>query len=243
MTSRCSTGPGGQPATARGGRRALLVALTLVLAAGSAQARVVMYVTKAGDTPESVAADYYGNRSLALFISEGNGLLRDAKLPAGQKLRIPTAFRYRLHRGDTLEGLAQRFLEDRRRAIFLAQMSGIKPTDKLREGQELVIPFLHVHHAQAPESISSVARAFYGDAAKAKLLGEFNFRIVPDAGQGGQAPGPESHTCGIRSVLLSSAPQGRTQSQHPAARHRSQRRRRTRRNCVRRSWPSGWARI
>ena len=132
--------------------------LLLCSMAGHASAKVVVYTAKAGDTPESIAADYYGNRSLALFIVEGNGLPRDAKLKPGQKVRIPTAFRYRVKRGDTLEALSGKFLDDKRRAPFLAQFSGMRVTDKLREGQDLLIPFQHVHHAEAPESISSVAR-------------------------------------------------------------------------------------
>src|SRR6185436_9742489 len=140
--------------------------------------RVVFYTARAGDTAESVAADYYGNRSLAMFIAEGNGS-KDGKLKTGQRVRIPTAYKYKLRKGDTLEGLAQRFLDDKRRAGHLAFVNGIKLNDKLREGQELLIPFQHLHTAEAPESLSAVARAFYGDASKSKPLADFNFRSAP----------------------------------------------------------------
>src|SRR5207245_593255 len=60
--------------------RQIAAFLLLCSMAGPAAARVVTYSAKAGDTPESIAADYYGNRSLALFISEGNGLAHDARL-------------------------------------------------------------------------------------------------------------------------------------------------------------------
>src|SRR5262245_47721490 len=107
------------------------VAATLVVlgVAATASAKVVVYSSKPGDTPESIAADYYGNRSQAIFILESNGLERDKPLKPGQKVRIPTAYHYRVHKGDTLEGVSQKFLDDRRRSPFLAAFSGLRPTD------------------------------------------------------------------------------------------------------------------
>jgi LysM repeat protein len=163
-------------------------------------AKVALYTAKNGDTAESVAAEYYGNRSLAPFLVEANGL-HDAKLKAGQKLRIPTAFQYKSRKGDTLEALSQKFLDDKRRAPFLAQLNGIGKSDKLREGQELLIPFQHVHVAQAPESLQSVARSFYGDASKGRLLGEYNFRSAPMLAKGEKLLVPIAHIR-IRAVRL-----------------------------------------
>jgi hypothetical protein len=171
-----------------------------------ASARVVIYSTKSGDTPESIAADYYGNRSLVLFIAEGNGLERGKSIKPGTKVRIPTAYLYRVKRGDTLEALAQRFLDDKRRAPFLAAFSGLKPSDKLREGQDLTVPFQHVHRAPAPESLQSVARAFYGDASKGKLLADYNFRSLPMLAKGDAVLVPIAHVR-IRAVRLQPVPE------------------------------------
>ncbi|HUS63510.1 MAG TPA: hypothetical protein VMZ28_03165, partial [Kofleriaceae bacterium] len=66
---------------------------------------------------------------------------------------------------------------------------------------DLVIPFQHLHHAEAPESLSSVAKAFYGDAGKAKQLAEFNFRSAPMLAKGEKLLVPISHVR-IRSVRL-----------------------------------------
>lgn len=175
--------------------------LFFLLAASTANAKMVVYSAKGGETAESIAADYYGNRSLALFITEGNGLPRDAKMKPGQKVRIPTAFTYRIKKGDTLEALAQKFLDDKRRAPFLAQFSGLRVTDKIREGQDLLIPFQHVHRVDAPESMASVARSFYGDAGKAKLLTDYNFRSSPMLAKGERLLVPIAHVK-IRSVRM-----------------------------------------
>jgi LysM repeat protein len=176
-------------------------ALGVLLMAGTASAKVVVYSAKPGDTPESVAADYYGNRSQALFILETNGLERDKPLKPGQKVRIPTSFHYRVHKGDTLEGLAGKFLDDKRRAPFLAAFSNMRSTDKLREGQDLLIPFQHVHRTEVPESLQSVARTFYGDASKWKLLADYNFRQAPILAKGERVLVPIS-SVHIRAVRL-----------------------------------------
>lgn len=183
--------------------RALLLALVVAFAS-RAEARVVNYTVQPGDTAESVAADYYGNRSLALIVLESNGMDRSGKLRAGQRLRIPTAFRYRVRKGDTLEALALRFCEDKRRAPMLAQIAGIKLGDKLREGQEIVVPFHVMHRADAPESLQSVARTFYGDPGRGKLLAEYNFRSSPMVAKGERVVVPIAHVK-IRAVYLQPA--------------------------------------
>ena len=188
----------------RGRATALALALALV-GAGAAEARVVLYSARSGDTPESIAADYYGNRSLSLFITEGNGLPRETKLRPGQKIRIPTAFHYRVKRGDTLEGLAKKFLDDGRRAFALAGFNSMRPSEKLREGQDLLIPFQHVHRADNPESLSSVARQFYGDSSKAKMLQDFNFRQNQLLAKGDRLVVPIA-TVRIRAVRLQAPP-------------------------------------
>ncbi|HEY2746277.1 MAG TPA: LysM domain-containing protein [Polyangia bacterium] len=181
--------------------RTVAAALLVLAVAATASGKVVTYSAKPGDTPESIAADYYGNRSQAIFILETNGLERDKPIRPGQKVRIPTAFHYRVRKGDTLEGLAKKFLDDGRRAPFLAAFSGLRPTDKLREGQDLLIPFQHVHRTEVPESLQSVARAFYGDASKAKLLADYNFRTAPMLAKGERILVPIGHVH-IRAVRL-----------------------------------------
>lgn len=181
--------------------RLVAVAFLSMVTAANAAAKVVVYSAKPGDTPESIAADYYGNRSQAIFILETNGLERDKPLRPGQKVRIPTAFHYRVHKGDTLEGLSQKFLDDKRRSPFLAAFSGLRPTDKLREGQDLLIPFQHVHRTEVPESLQSVARSFYGDASKAKLLADYNFRSAPMLAKGERILVPIAHVH-IRAIRL-----------------------------------------
>jgi LysM repeat protein len=178
-----------------------LVFIALLLFAVDAHARMIIYTARNGDTAESIAADYYGNRSLALYITEGNNLPREAKLRAGTKVRIPTAFHYRVRRGDTLEALGGKFLDDKRRGVLLAWFNTFKANDRLREGQDIIIPFQHVHRADAPESLSSLARNFYGDPNKSRLLMDFNFRTSPMLAKGERIVLPIGHVR-VRAVHL-----------------------------------------
>ena len=166
--------------------RALVVVLLL---SSVASARVVTFVARAGDTFESNAADYYGNRALALLLSEENG----GRVVPGQRIRVPTAVTYKVKKGDTLELLAGRFLDDKRRVNALAQLAGMKPGDKLKEGQELTVPFVHRHVAGPGETLQSVSKLFYGDASKTKMLQEANFRPNTSLTKGERVVVPIAH--------------------------------------------------
>lgn len=154
--------------------RALAV---VALLAGVAQARPsVVHTLQAGDTAELLAAEYYGNRQLAVFILAANGISHQQKLKLGMKLRIPTSFRYTVKDGDTLAVLAQNELGDQRRAGYLAEVNGLAPDAALAPGSELTIPFHLSHHTAGIESYLDIARAYYGDARKAEVLKAYNFR-------------------------------------------------------------------
>ncbi len=185
-------------------------ALPLLLVAALAHARVLIHTAKPGDTPEALAAEYYGNRALALFILEANGVAPSAGGPRrafhpGQRVRIPTAFHYRMKRGETLEKVAARFLDDKRRAPFLARWSGLAATDKGHEGADLLVPFQLVHRAAAPESMAALARSFYGDASQARLLLAYNFRSSPVLAPGEKLVVPIAHVR-VRAVLQPPSP-------------------------------------
>lgn len=190
-----------------GRARSFGIVLTFFLAVGlgRAEARVLVHVARSGETPEQLAALYYGNRSLATFILEANGLRRPGRLVAGQRVRVPTAFRYRMQRGETLEAVAARFLDDPRRAPFIAGWSGLARGERGREGLELLLPFQFVHRARAPESLASVAKAFYDDPGQARMLLGYNFRSSPVLATGERLVVPIVHVR-VRSVHLSRTP-------------------------------------
>jgi LysM repeat protein len=150
----------------------------MLLLAGTTPARAnryVTYVVRPSDTVESIAAEYYGNRARAQFITEFNGLPRNAQLHQGQMVKIPTSYRYRLNPGDALPDLALRLVGDRRRGPLLLQLNGVRTGDRISPGTEIQVPFQFIHVMRPGESLTSVARAYYGDPGQAKLLAMYNF--------------------------------------------------------------------
>lgn len=137
--------------------------------------RPMMYRVKPGDTIELIAAEFYGDRGKAVFIIAENKLLHPRPLRAGERLRIPISHEITTAPGDTFESLAVTYLGSARRGSFLADWSGIPQDESLPAGTPITIPFTIVHTAQSNESLSDVARMYFGDPRHADMLRRYNF--------------------------------------------------------------------
>ncbi|HEX2569803.1 MAG TPA: LysM domain-containing protein [Polyangia bacterium] len=160
------------------------LSMLLLLSAGAARAESFNHVARPGDTPETLALQYYSNRSLAALVREANKLPPSANPKPGQKLWIPSATQYRVGRGETLEVVARRRLGDARRAHFLAEWNGLKPGAQPPAGSKLLLPELILHRATAPESFVALAKNLFGDPAQAKMLQAYNFHTGALIGRG-----------------------------------------------------------
>lgn len=161
-------------------RRVLAIALavlTLAVGAGRAAADRDYLVRKVarGDTLELLAAEYYGDRRHEIFIMVANHMDHPRALRPGEALRVPITRTVTAAAGDTFEGLAQTYLGDKRRAVFLAEFNGLTVADGLAAGTALTVPFHVVHTAAGPETLASIAAAYFGDRTNAALLQRYNF--------------------------------------------------------------------
>jgi len=136
--------------------------------------RPVTYRVRQGDTLELIAAEFYGDRSKALFIAAENKLTRPRALKPGERLRIPVSREVTTAPGDTFESLAMTYLGSARRGGFLADWSGIPQDLSLPAGTSIMIPFTVAYTAQSPESLAEVARTYLGDARQGELLRRYN---------------------------------------------------------------------
>jgi len=136
----------------------------------------IVHTVRKGDTLELLAAEYYGTRDFAVFILLANGMEHARRLKPGQKISIPTAWKYKIREGDTLSGLATRLLGDQRRAPLLAEINRIAIDATLAIGDELTIPYHATYTAGDRVELSALAAAFYRDPAKAELLRRYNLR-------------------------------------------------------------------
>lgn len=155
---------------------ALLVITALRIAhAQDATNDTVVHRVKPGDSLELIAAEFYGDRTKAVFIMVENKLTHARPLRPGERLRIPVSREVTTSPGDTFESLAATYLGSARRGTFLADFNGISPDDSLPAGTLVTIPFTIVHTAAATESISDIAKAYFGDGKNAELLRRYNF--------------------------------------------------------------------
>lgn len=103
-----------------------------------------VYTVKSGDTLSSIAAKYKTTyQKLAAY----NGISNPNKIYVGQKIKIPGAAQpaastvktYTVVRGDTLWGIAQKFLGNGSRYTEIKTLNGLK-SDTITVGQKLKIP-------------------------------------------------------------------------------------------------------
>jgi LysM repeat protein len=187
-------------------RSSLALALTLMaLFAPLARARIIIHTVRPGDTLELLAAEYYGNRQNAVYIMAANNMTHARALRQGKPLKIPTAWKYKLKKGETLEHVAELYLGDKRRGPFLAEFSGYATAEGVRPGQDLVIPLHLTHQAQAPETLGMVAAALLGDSKKGELLRRYNFRAGTQLAKGERIVVPITHVR-VREAKLKKIP-------------------------------------
>jgi LysM repeat protein len=167
--------------------------LLAFLFAGTAAARMIIHTVRPGDTLELLAAEYYGNRRNAVYIMAANNMTHPRALRTGLRLKIPTAWHYKLKKGETLDHVAELYVGDKRRAPFLAEFSGYRNVEDVRPGQDIVIPFHLSHQAQAQETLGMVAAALLGDSRKSDLLRSYNFRQSGQLARGERIVVPITH--------------------------------------------------
>jgi LysM repeat protein len=151
------------------------------------------YQARANETVDAIAEAIYGERRLGAVLSEVNRLDRTAEVRAGQVLKVPSALNYRVKRGDTVEAIALRSLGDRRRAKALILLAALPNGDRLKEGQEISIPFLHHHVVKPAETLETIARTYYGTTSWTERLVEFNFKSSATIAPGEQLVLPMPH--------------------------------------------------
>jgi LysM repeat protein len=160
-----------------------LVVVVAFAATAFAQTSTVTYRVKQDDTLDVLAAEYYGDRAQAKLIVAENKL-KQKRLQAGQRLRIPITREIATDRGDTFHSLAQTHLGDSRRAVMLADYNEQEVSDIPPVGTPLSIPIQITHVAQGPESFASIATLYWGDAKQAEMLKRYNFLDKPQLEKG-----------------------------------------------------------
>jgi LysM repeat protein len=135
----------------------------------------VVHRVRQGDSLELIAAEFYGDRTKAVFIMVANRMTHVRPLRPGERLRVPISRDVATAPGDTFESLAATHLGSARRGPFLASFNGLSSDDGLPAGTVITIPFTIVHTAGSVESVSDIAKAYFGDGKNTEMLRRYNF--------------------------------------------------------------------
>lgn len=184
------------PAELRGRRSVIrgatvAVAVTLGIAGGSVLAQSPSRVTvQPGETLSDIAVRQYGDATQATRIATANRILNPDLVFAGMELQLPAgvgtaaaapaspARRTTVEPGETLSSIAQRVYGSPDYAQPLAEANSITQPDRIRAGQELVLP--------ASLQLGAGRGAGIGGTSRGSLAGR---QICIDPGHGGADPG------------------------------------------------------
>ena len=120
------------------------------------------YTVAPGDSLASISRKRLGSERHVKLLMEANPGVAPERLKPGQKLTLPTltevagastpapkqpepsgsgaVITHEIGKGDTFEGLAVRYLNDRKRVADIKKLNPTLDPTKLREGQKILIP-------------------------------------------------------------------------------------------------------
>ncbi|NIQ39960.1 MAG: LysM peptidoglycan-binding domain-containing protein [Proteobacteria bacterium] len=149
-----------------------MIALSLLLAPAS-HAKV-FHTLQRGENLAIVAKQYYGDPAKALLLIEYNGISDPRTISPGRRIVIPEVRLHRVRKGDTLALIAKRYLKDARKSQGLARLNRIKDPKSLSPGTKILIPVEILHTAKKGESLSSIAKKYYGHFDASELIALYN---------------------------------------------------------------------
>jgi hypothetical protein len=159
------------------GPRELAAAAAALLLLAAAPAGALVHVTRAGETLEKLALRYYGQPDKANVIRAANGFVHpdDGSLTQGERVEVPEVIYHRVREGDTWQTLADRYLGSPLRGPFLSEMKGAGEAGLIQvPGAVVRIPYQLLHVMAGDETLSSVARMYFGTSRKPSWLKAYN---------------------------------------------------------------------
>lgn len=163
-----------------------LIAAALLLlslfSSSEAEAQRVLHRVRIGESWSTLSRHYYGVKDHARLLELFNG----QPATVGNYVRIPTAWVYVTSRRTKLRALARKLLGNARREKALrAFNTKIERRGRVAKNTKVLVPFRVPHAVTSGDTYESLARTYYGDSRRAKLITEYNL-------VSGTAPSPGS---------------------------------------------------
>lgn len=132
------------------------------------------HTIRKGESLALVAKYYYGDPAKAMLLIEYNGVRDPRNVNPGRRIVIPEVKIHRVRRGDTLALIAKRHLNDARKSRGLAKLNRIKDPKSISPGMTIVIPVEILHTVRKGDSLSGIAKRYYGDIDATGLIALYN---------------------------------------------------------------------
>ena len=146
----------------------------------------VTHKVNTGETLEDIAKYYYGASWKIVYLIAANNMPEERdKIPdvaLGKKLSIPGCTSYKAKKGDSISGIAKKFLGRSERDKALIEANNIK-NGSIDKGQEIILPFLLKHIVKNNESMSQIAQRYYRTTRKTNMLKAYNDVELTQPGQ------------------------------------------------------------
>jgi LysM repeat protein len=132
------------------------------------------HTIRKGESLATVANAYYGDPGKAIFLMAFNNIEDPLNLKPGRKIELPEIRLHRVEAGDTLALIAKKYLNDARKHRGLAKINRIKDPKSLSPDMTIIIPVEIGYTVRRGDSLSSIARKYYGEADDFTLIAVYN---------------------------------------------------------------------
>ncbi|REE89021.1 LysM domain-containing protein [Paenibacillus taihuensis] len=154
------------------------------------------YVVQKGDTLSKIALKFYQSKQQVNLIAEANDIVFINDMVEGDTITIPAPSKnassstgkqrsldyskvtlpamYLVQSGDTLYHIAKQFYRTDDYVGLIAKQNDLDVDAGLKAGTSLMIPALPKHTVQAGETLTSIARIYYGSSKYVGALASYN---------------------------------------------------------------------
>lgn len=155
-----------------------------------------MYMIQKGDTLSKIAMKFYHSKQQVNLIAEANHIVFINDMVEGETITIPAPSKnasssarnqrsldyskvtlpamYLVQTGDTLYHIAKQFYRTDDYVELIAKQNNLDVNVGLKAGTSLVIPALPKHTVMAGETLTSIARVYYGSSKYVSALASYN---------------------------------------------------------------------
>ena len=142
---------------------AVVAALIIFASPSHLLAGSIRHTISEGESLAGIAVDFYGNRSLYREIALYNRIENPALVRPGMKISLPFSDMLTLRKGQSISMLAKKAWGNPGLFPILAAANGIRKPQSVPAGTRLRIPVMVPYTLGRGETLSTVARDFYGN--------------------------------------------------------------------------------